>query len=85
VDGVFPRPSISRARQAVFEKVRLDTIRNTGPAVRLLERHGLLEIPRYNDDPDADLFMEYEPDYRIVSLGLAAMKTAEASLPGSTR
>jgi ribosomal protein S18 acetylase RimI-like enzyme len=55
------RHAIRHAAEAGFEKVRLDTIRNTGPAVRLFERHGFVEIPRYNDNPDADLFMEFDP------------------------
>jgi hypothetical protein len=28
--------------------------------VRLFESHGFTEIPRYNDNPDADLFMELD-------------------------
>jgi putative acetyltransferase len=52
------RHAIGQARDAGFQTVRLDTIRNSGPAVRLFERHRFTEIPRYNDNPDADLFME---------------------------
>ena len=52
------RHAIGHARDAGFQTVRLDTIRNGGPAVRLFERHRFTEIPRYNDNPDADLFME---------------------------
>jgi ribosomal protein S18 acetylase RimI-like enzyme len=54
------RHAIRHATEAGFEKVRLDTIRNRGPAVRLFERHGFTEIPRYNDNPDADLFLELD-------------------------
>ena len=52
------RHALRHATEAGFEKARLDTIRNTGPAVRLFERHGFVEIPRYNDNRYADLFME---------------------------
>jgi ribosomal protein S18 acetylase RimI-like enzyme len=52
------RYAIRSATETGFAKIRLDTIRNTGPAVRLFQRHGFLEIPRYNDNPDANLFME---------------------------
>jgi ribosomal protein S18 acetylase RimI-like enzyme/predicted O-methyltransferase YrrM len=52
------RHAIRNATEKGFAKVRLDTIRNTGPAVRLFQRHGFVEIPRYNDNPDANLFME---------------------------
>jgi len=40
--------------------VRLDTIRNQGPAVHLFRKYGFLEIGRYNDNADADLFMELD-------------------------
>ena len=41
-----------------FEVARLDTIRNPGPAMHLFARSGFREITRYNDNPDADVFME---------------------------
>lgn len=50
--------AIRQAKEAGFCTVRLDTIRNPGPALHLFEKHGFVEIPRYNDNPDADLFME---------------------------
>lgn len=43
-----------------FAHLRLDTIRNSGPALHLFEKHGFVEIPRYNENPDADLFMELD-------------------------
>jgi N-acetylglutamate synthase-like GNAT family acetyltransferase len=50
--------AIDHARVGGFESVRLDTIRNPGPALHLFEKHGFVEIERYNTNPDADLFME---------------------------
>jgi len=41
-----------------FKAVRLDSIRNPGPAMYLYEKHGFVEIPRYNDNPNANIFME---------------------------
>ena len=41
-----------------FSILRLDSIRNPGPAMHLFEKHGFVEIPRYNDNPNADIFME---------------------------
>lgn len=43
-----------------FDAVRLDTIRNTDAAVRLFQKYGFVEIARYNDNPDADLFMQLD-------------------------
>jgi putative acetyltransferase len=54
------RHAIRHARDVGFRTVRLDTVRNSGSAVRLFERHGFTEIPRYNDNPDADLFMQLD-------------------------
>ena len=52
--------ALDHARGAGFSRVRLDTIRDTGPAIRLYQKHGFREIDRYNDNPDADLFMELD-------------------------
>ncbi len=54
------RHALAHAVATGYDTVRLDTIRNRGPAVRLFEKAGFLEIPRYNDNPDADLFMELD-------------------------
>ena len=54
------RHAIHHARVAGFRAVRLDTIRSDGPAQRLFEAYGFVEIPRYNDSPDADRFMELD-------------------------
>jgi hypothetical protein len=35
--------------------------------VRLFERHGFVAIPRYNDNPDANLFMEL--DLAVIGTG----------------
>ncbi len=54
------RHALRHAASTGYQRVRLDTVRNSGPAVRLFERLGFVEIPRYNDNPDADLFMELD-------------------------
>jgi len=58
-DRLF-RHAVAHAIDTGYGTVRLDTIRNSGPALRLFEKYGFLEIPRYNDNPDADLFMELD-------------------------
>jgi ribosomal protein S18 acetylase RimI-like enzyme len=50
--------SLDYARKKGFKAVRLDSIRNPGPAMYLYEKHGFVEIPRYNDNPNANIFME---------------------------
>jgi ribosomal protein S18 acetylase RimI-like enzyme len=56
-DTLF-RHAISHATAMGFDAIRLDTFRSPGPALRLFERHGFVEIPRYNDNPAAEVFME---------------------------
>ena len=58
-DRLF-RHALAHAIGTGYGTVRLDTIRNPGPALRLFEKYGFLEIPRYNDNPDANLFMELD-------------------------
>jgi hypothetical protein len=38
--------------------VRLDTSSKSPVAIAMFRRRGFVEIPRYNDDPFAELFME---------------------------
>ena len=52
------RHALTHAIAAGYDAVRLDTIRNPGPALHLFEKCGFVESPRYNNNPDADLFME---------------------------
>ena len=63
--GQLFRHALAHAAGAGFDAVRLDTIRNPGPALRLFEKYGFVEIPRYNDNADADLFMELRPPGRV--------------------
>ena len=58
-DKLF-RHAINHAIQPKYDIVRLDTIRNPGPVPRLFEKYGFVEIPRYNENPNADLFMELD-------------------------
>ena len=50
--------SLDCARKKGFKAVRLDSIRNPGPAMHLYEKHGFAEIERYNSNPNANVFME---------------------------
>lgn len=54
------RHSLTWATDMSFHTARLDTIRNPGPALHLFQKYGFIEIPRYNDNPHADLFMELQ-------------------------
>ena len=54
------RHAVVHAKDAGFRCVRLDTIRNEGPAIHLFRNFGFLEISRYNDNADANLFMELD-------------------------
>src|SRR5436309_5859636 len=50
--------ALAHAATIGYRTIRLDTVRNPGPARHLFEKYGFCEIPRYNDNPAADLFME---------------------------
>ena len=54
------RHAVRHATDTGFSCVRLDTIRNDGPAVHLFMKYGFVEITRYNDNADADIFMELD-------------------------
>ena len=41
-----------------FKKIRLDSIMKHKPALHLYKKYGFYEIFRYNDNPNADIFME---------------------------
>jgi ribosomal protein S18 acetylase RimI-like enzyme len=58
--GELLRHALAHAVANAYDTVRLDTIRNPGPALHLFEKSGFVEIPRYNDNPVADLFMELD-------------------------
>ena len=58
--GFGERLLLEALRHAVrtgFDAARLDTLRIPGPALRLFEKFGFAEIPRYNDNLQAELFM----------------------------
>jgi len=50
--------SIKNARSICFHSLRLDTTSKSTQAIRLFEKQGFQEIPKYNDDPYAELYME---------------------------
>lgn len=56
--SVLFQHALDHVFQKEFSILRLDSIRNPGPAMHLFEKHGFVEIPRYNDNPNADVFME---------------------------
>lgn len=49
---------IEYAKENGFSKLRLDSRREFNPAYGLYLKYGFNEIPRYNDNPNADIFME---------------------------
>jgi putative acetyltransferase len=69
--------ALRHAADAGFDRVRLDTLRLPGPAVRLFAACGFEEIPRYNDNPDAELFMELSIGQHM-SIGSPAPRAEQA-------
>jgi len=55
------RQIITHAHAQNFTALRLDTTRHSPAAISLFQKHGFTEIPRYNDNPRAQLFMELRP------------------------
>lgn len=55
------RQMITHARDRHFTALRLDTTRQSPAAIALFRRHNFTEIPRYNDNPRAQIFMELRP------------------------
>nr|WP_226895712.1 GNAT family N-acetyltransferase [Luteolibacter marinus] len=51
--------AIGEARRLGFQTLRLDTTRRSVSALALFRDLGFYEIARYNDDPFAEVFMEY--------------------------
>ena len=52
------RIALEHAGSQGFARVRLDSNRDNGPALRLYDKFGFQEIGRYNDNPHVDIFME---------------------------
>jgi len=50
--------ALTHAKSAGFRAIRLDTLRRLGYAPHLFRKFGFIEIPRYNENPVADVFME---------------------------
>lgn len=50
--------AINHAKAGPWIRVRLDTSSRSPSAVSLFRKQGFVEIPRYNDDPFAEIFME---------------------------
>jgi putative acetyltransferase len=51
--------AIEDARRLGYRRLRLDTTRRSPAAIALFRTLGFQEIPRYNSNPDAEIFMEY--------------------------
>ncbi len=51
---------MEHAAELEFSRLRLDSIRDKAAALHLYKRFGFQEIERYNDNPHADIFMEYD-------------------------
>ncbi len=50
--------AISYSRENGFDKMRLDSRKELRMAVHLYHKHGFAEIPVYNDNKSAELYME---------------------------
>jgi GNAT superfamily N-acetyltransferase len=50
--------ALAHAKDGPWRRVRLDTTSRSRVAIAMFGRRGFVEIPRYNDDPFAELFME---------------------------
>lgn len=50
--------AISYSRKNGFDKIRLDSRTELPTAVHLYQKHGFVEIPAYNNNPKAELYME---------------------------
>ena len=48
---------LSHAMNGPWEEIRLDTTTKSPDAVSLFRRNGFTEIPRYHEDPYAEIFM----------------------------
>ena len=53
---------VSHAVDQGFERIRLDTTSQSERALQLYKKQGFKFIERYNDNPDAELFMELRLD-----------------------
>jgi ribosomal protein S18 acetylase RimI-like enzyme len=50
--------AIADAKSGRWSCIRLDTSFKSPAAISLFRKHGFVEIPKYNDDPFAEVFME---------------------------
>jgi ribosomal protein S18 acetylase RimI-like enzyme len=50
--------AISFAEKNGFNKIRLDTMRKSEAAMIVFKKHGFYEIPKYNNNHIAEIFME---------------------------
>jgi ribosomal protein S18 acetylase RimI-like enzyme len=56
--------ALTHARSQPWHALRLDTSRKSPAALALFRKHGFVEIPRYNDDPFAEIFLELTLPHR---------------------
>ncbi len=50
--------AVDYAKNGRWSCIRLDTSFRSAAGISLFRKHGFVEIPRYNDDPFAEIFME---------------------------
>jgi len=50
--------AIEHAHKMKFDSLKLDTSSKSKKAIQIFEKIGFKEIPKYNDDPYAELYME---------------------------
>ena len=52
--------AVKFAKEQGYQRIVLDSMSKYADALRLYERYGFKTTERYNDNPYADVFMEYQ-------------------------
>ncbi|HSC81837.1 MAG TPA: GNAT family N-acetyltransferase [Chitinolyticbacter sp.] len=58
IGGQLMAHAIEFATQAGLQKIRLDTMKNSDSALAIFKKYGFYEIPKYNSNDVAEIFME---------------------------
>ncbi|WP_348945114.1 GNAT family N-acetyltransferase [Chitinibacter sp. FCG-7] len=56
--GALIAHAIGFAKLSGLKKIRLDSMKQSTAALAIFRKHGFYEIPKYNDNPVAEVFME---------------------------
>ncbi|WP_027468511.1 GNAT family N-acetyltransferase [Deefgea rivuli] len=58
IGGKLMAHAIRFAEEVKFEKIRLDTMKKSESAIIVFKKYGFYEIPKYNNNDVAEIFME---------------------------